>query len=157
MRNLAILADTRLEATIEMPSFRGRLRGEPPAQVFGASGLWIRSASDALLLGVRLLEPLPQLARELVEAALAAGLQVDVVELALLRHARVAEGAGEVRHAPGLVQRAERVPGDHQVAHVAEVAEQLVVVRLAVGQALLLVVPMAEERLLALGADLRLG
>ena len=38
------------------------------------------------------------------------------------------------------------------VADVAEVAEELVVVCLAVGQALALVVAVAEERLLALGA-----
>ena len=39
------------------------------------------------------------------------------------------------------------------VAHVAEVAEELVVVRLAVGQPLPLVVLVPKERLLALGAD----
>ena len=54
---------------------------------------------------------------------------------------------------PGLVESREHVPGDDGVAHVAEVPEQLVVVGLAVGQALALVVPVAKEGLLALGAD----
>ena len=54
--------------------------------------------------------------------------------------------------APGLVQRGEHVALDDLVAHVAEVSEQLVVVGLAVGEPLALVVLVAEERLLALGA-----
>lgn len=54
-------------------------------------------------------------------------------------------------HAPRFVQRREHVARDHLVAHEAQVAEQLMVVRLAVRQPLLLVVAMAQEGLLALG------
>ena len=47
--------------------------------------------------------------------------------------------------APGLAERCEDVAVDDLVADVAEVAEQLVVVGLAVGQALPLVVPEQER------------
>ena len=97
-----------------------------------------------------LLEPQPQLPRILVVALLADRLQVDLVELGLDGHLLVAGRAGEVVDAPGLAQRREDVAVDDLVADVAEVAEQLVVVGLAVGQALPLVVPVAQERFLAL-------
>ena len=54
---------------------------------------------------------------------------------------------------PGFVESREDVALDDLVADVAEVAEQLVVVGLAVGQALALVVAVAQEGFLALGAD----
>jgi hypothetical protein len=87
-----------------------------------------------------------------VIALLADWLEVDLVELCFYGHLLVARGAGKVVDAPGLVERGEHVALDDLVAHVAEVAKQLVVVRLAVGQALALVVTVTEERLLALGA-----
>lgn len=55
--------------------------------------------------------------------------------------------------APGLVQRGKHIAGNDLIAHKAEIAKQLVIVSLAVGQTTLFVVPMAEEGLLALGAD----
>ena len=54
---------------------------------------------------------------------------------------------------PGFVESREDVTLDDLVADVAKVAEQLVVVGLAVGQALALVVAVAQEGFLALGAD----
>ena len=81
------------------------------------------------------------------------GLQIDFIELALHGHLLVAGGAGEVVDAPGLVESGEDVALYDLVAHVAEVAEQLVVVSLAVRQPLPLVVPVAKEGFLALGTD----
>jgi len=80
-------------------------------------------------------------------------LQVHLVELALHRHLLVAGGAGEVVDAPGLVEGREDVALDDLVADVAQVAEQLVVVSLTVGQTFPLVVPVTKERFLTLGAD----
>jgi len=80
-------------------------------------------------------------------------LQVHLVELALDRHLLVAGGAGEVVDAPGLVEGREDVGLDDLVAAVAEVAKQLVVVSLTVGQTFPLVVPVTKERFLTLGAD----
>ncbi len=54
---------------------------------------------------------------------------------------------------PGLVERKHRLAGYDLVARVAEHAEKLLVVQLAVGQTLLLVVPRAEEGLLTASAD----
>jgi len=54
---------------------------------------------------------------------------------------------------PGLVECREDIALYDLVAHLAEVAEQLVVVSLAVRKPLPLVVPVAKERFLALGAD----
>lgn len=45
------------------------------------------------------------------------------------------------------------ITADDLIADEAQVAEQLMVVRFAVGEAAFLVVPMAQERLLALGAN----
>jgi len=80
-------------------------------------------------------------------------LEVHLVELALHRHLLVTGGAGEVVDAPGLVEGREDVALYDLVADLAEVAEQLVVVSLAVGQAFPLVVPVTQERFLTLGAD----
>ena len=80
-------------------------------------------------------------------------LQVHLIELALHRHLLVAGGAGEVVDAPGLVEGGEDVALYDLVTDVAQVAEELVVVSLAVGQTFPLVVPVTQERLLALGAD----
>jgi len=80
-------------------------------------------------------------------------LQVHLIELALHRHLLVAGGAGEVVDAPGLVEGGEDVALNDLVTHVAQVAEELVVVSLTVGQALPLVVSVAKERFLTLGAD----
>ena len=80
-------------------------------------------------------------------------LQVHLIELALHRHLLVAGGAGEVVDAPGLVEGREDVGLDDLVAAVAEVAKQLVVVSLTVGQTFPLVVPVTKERFLTLGAD----
>ena len=88
----------------------------------------------------------------LVVALLAYRLEVDLVELGLDRHLLVARRAGKVVDAPGLVESGEDVPLDDLVADVAEVAEELVVVGLAVGQSGLLEVAAAQEGLLALGA-----
>jgi hypothetical protein len=98
------------------------------------------------------LQPAPQLGRKLVVALLAHRLQVALVELGLLVHLLVADGTGEVVDAPSLVQGGENIAGDHLIADEAQIAEELVVVSLAVRQTLLLVVAMAEERLLAFGA-----
>lgn len=71
-----MLATTRLLVTMEHTSYR--------------------DSDDALIascsLCVRLLQPLLQFRRELVEASLAARLQVNVVELGLLVQFRVTEG-----------------------------------------------------------------
>ena len=66
-------------------------------------------------------------------------LQVHLVELALDRHLLVAGGAGEVVDAPGLVEGREDVALYDLVADVAQVAKQLVVVSLTVGEALVLI------------------
>lgn len=55
--------------------------------------------------------------------------------------------------APGLVERRVDIAGDQLVADVTLAAEQLKVVRFAVGQALLLVVAAAQERLFAFRAN----
>ena len=54
---------------------------------------------------------------------------------------------------PSLVKSREDVTLDDLVAHVAEVAKELVVVSLAVGKALPFVVTIAEERLLTFGTN----
>lgn len=54
-------------------------------------------------------------------------------------------------NSPGFVEGSEDISLDDLVADIAEVSKELVVVGLAVGQALPLVVPVAQERLLALG------
>merc|ERR1712045_1081152 len=84
---------------------------------------------------------------------LAHGLQINFVELALDGHLLVAGGAGEVVDAPGLVEGGEDVALYDLVTDIAEVAEQLVVVSLAVGQALPLVVTVTKERFLTLGTN----
>lgn len=55
--------------------------------------------------------------------------------------------------APGLVKRRKHVTLDHLVANITQVSKQLVVVGFAVGQPLALVVPVAQEWFLTLGAD----
>ena len=60
-----------------------------------------------------LLEPEPEVARILVVALLAHRLEVHLVELGLHRHPLVAGGAGELVHAPRLVQGREHVARDH--------------------------------------------
>ena len=80
-------------------------------------------------------------------------LQVNLVELALHRHLLVTGGAGEVVDTPGLVEGREDVALYDLVADVAQVAKQLVVVSLTVGQTFPLVVPVTQERFLTLGAD----
>lgn len=56
-------------------------------------------------------------------------------------------------HTPGLVQRSEHISGNDLIAHEAQIPEQLVVMRLAVGQAALLVMTMTQEGFLALRAN----
>lgn len=101
---------------------------------------------------VRAAQAAAQLLRQLLVAAAARGPLVVLVELAARAQRRVAHGAREVVHAPRLVQRREHISGDDLVAYVAQIAEQLVVVLLAVREALLLVVPVPVERLLAFSA-----
>ena len=55
--------------------------------------------------------------------------------------------------APGLVESREHVALDHLVADVAKVSEQLMIVSLAVCQTFSLIMTIAEERFLTLGAD----
>ena len=74
-----------------------------------------------------------------VVTLLAHGLQINFVELALDGHLLVAGGAGEVVDAPGLVEGGEDVALDDLVADVAEVAEELVVVSLTVGESLVFI------------------
>jgi len=52
---------------------------------------------------------------------------------------------------PGFIEGSENISLDHLVAHVAEVAEELVVVGLAVGKTFALVVAVTQEGLLTLG------
>jgi len=99
------------------------------------------------------LQPEPKFPGISVVTLLTDRLQVHLVELALYRHLLVAGGAGEVVDAPGLVEGGEDVALYDLVAHVAQVAEELVVVGLAVRQAFPLVVSVTQERFLALGAD----
>jgi len=100
-----------------------------------------------------LLESESQFPRVPVVTLLAHGLQINFVELALDGHLLVAGGAGEVVDAPGLVEGGEDVALDDLVTDIAEIAEELVVVSLAVGEALPLVVAVAQEGFLALGTD----
>lgn len=67
-------------------------------------------------------------------------------------HLSVAHRTGKVMDTPRLIQGREHVARNHLVAHKAQVAEQLMVVRLTIGQPAFLVVTMAQERFLALGA-----
>lgn len=83
---------------------------------------------------------------------LAHRLQIKLVELGLLTHLFGTDIAGKVVDTPRFVQRTEHVSCDHQVTCEADVAEQLMVVSLAVGQPLLLIMSSAEERLLTLRA-----
>jgi len=92
-----------------------------------------------------------QLARELVVAELTHRLQIKLEKLALLTHLPFADGACKMVDMPGFVEGMEHVARDDGVTGEADVAEQLMVVDLAVGQALLLVVARTEERLLTLG------
>jgi len=55
--------------------------------------------------------------------------------------------------APGFVKGSEHVALDNLVADIAKISKQLVIVSFAVGQPLALVVSVAQEGLLALGAD----
>lgn len=55
--------------------------------------------------------------------------------------------------APRFVQRSEHIGLNNLVANHAEVAEELMVVRLAVGQTFSLVVSIPQERFLAFSAD----
>lgn len=91
------------------------------------------------------------LGREFVVALLARGLQVQLVEFGLLVELLVAHRTGKVMHAPGLVQSGEYISPNDLVAHEAQVPEQLMIVGLAVRQALLLVMPMSQEWLLTAG------
>ncbi len=81
-----------------------------------------------------LLEAETELTWVLLVALLADGLKVHLVELGPHRHLLVAGGARKVVDAPGLVEGSEYVALDHLVAHVAEIPEHLMEVRLAVGQ-----------------------
>lgn len=110
---------------------------------------------DRLLEGVfvRNAQTAPQLVREPFVALLADRFLVVLEELGLLVELLVADRARKVMHAPGLVEGGENVPGDNLVANEAQITEQLMIVRLAVGHSALLVVPMAQEGLLALGTD----
>ena len=96
------------------------------------------------------LQPEPKFPGISVVTLLTDRLQVHLVELALHRHLLVAGGAGEVVDAPGLVEGGEDVALDDLVTDIAEIAEELVVVSLAVGEALPLVVAVAQEGFLAL-------
>lgn len=96
-------------------------------------------------------QALPQLGGQSLVALLAHWLLVVLVELGLLVHLPVAGRARKVVHTPGLVQRRKHIAGNHLVAHEAQVTKQLVVVRLTIRQTALLVVPVAQERFLALG------
>jgi len=88
-----------------------------------------------------------------IVALLTDRLQIYFIELGLDRHLLVAGGAGEVVDAPGLVESREHVALDHLVADVAKVSEQLMIVSLAVCQTFSLIMTIAEERFLTLGAD----
>lgn len=101
---------------------------------------------------VRHAQPTTQLIREPLIALFAHRLLIVLEELGLLRQLRVAHGARKMVHTPRLVQRRKHIAGNHLIAHKAQVPEQLMVVNLAVGQAALLVVAIAQERLLAFGA-----
>lgn len=110
---------------------------------------------DQLLEGVlvRNAQTTPQLVREPFVALLADRFLVVLEKLGLLVELLVADRARKVMHAPGLVEGGENVPGDDLVANEAQIAEELMIVRLAVGHSTLLVVPMAQEGFLALGTD----
>jgi len=95
----------------------------------------------------------PQVSWIPVVTLFANGFEVDLVELCLDCHFLVARGAGKVVDTPGLVEGGEDVALDDLVADVAQVAKQLVVVGLAVGQTLPLVVTVPQKRFLALGTN----
>lgn len=107
-------------------------------------GLWVDF--------VRLLQSFLQITGELLKAPLADRLKVDFKELCLLTHFLVADRACEVVDTPGFVQGSEYISTDDTVADVTKVAKQLVVVGLTVRKPLLLVVPVAQERLFTLSA-----
>ena len=99
-----------------------------------------------------LFESQPQISWISVVTLLADRLQIYFVKLCLDSHLLVAGGAGEVVDAPGLVEGSEDVALDDLVAHVAQVAEQLMIVSLTVSQTLPLVMTVAKEWFLTLGA-----
>lgn len=55
-------------------------------------------------------------------------------------------------HAPRLIQGRKHIPCNHLIADKAQVSKQLMVMRLAVGQPAFLIMPVAQEGFLALGA-----
>ena len=98
-----------------------------------------------------LFESQPQISWIFVITFLAHGLQIHLIELCLDGHLLVAGGAGKVVDTPGLVESSEHIRLDHLVTHIAQVAKQLMVVSLAVGQTLPLIMSVAQERFLTLG------
>lgn len=93
----------------------------------------------------------PQFVREPLVALLAHRFLVVLEEFGLLVELLVADRAREVVHTPCLIEGGENVTGDDLIADEAQVSKQLMIVRLAVGHATLLVVPVTKERLLTLG------
>lgn len=69
------------------------------------------------------LQPQSQVARVPVVALFANWFEVDLVEFCLDCHLLVTGGAGEVVHAPGLVQGCKHVSLNNVVADMAEVSE----------------------------------
>lgn len=100
-----------------------------------------------------LAQPTPELGRKLVVALLAHRLQIQLVELCLLIHLLVADRAGEMMHAPSLVQRGENITTNYLVADKAQISKQLMIMSFTVGQALLLIMAMSQERFLAFSAN----
>ena len=98
-----------------------------------------------------LTQPLLELRRESIVASLARWLHVELVELRLVVHLLITEGAGEAWNAPALPEGLEGLSSTRLATLEAQIAVQHVIVSLTVGESFLLVVTVAEEGLLTHG------
>lgn len=94
-----------------------------------------------------------ELTREALVALLAHRFLIILVKLGLLVHFGIANGARKVMNTPGLVQRGEYVATNDLIADEAEIAKQLMIVRLAVGQTTFFIMTVSQKWFLAFSTD----
>lgn len=101
----------------------------------------------------QLLQSFLELQGEFLVAFLADRLHVKLHKLVLESELGVAGGAGEAVDTPGLVQGRHHISFNYTVAVIANVSKQLIVVGLAVGQALAFIVAVSQERFFTLSTN----
>lgn len=94
-----------------------------------------------------------QFLREPLVAAAAGRTFVVFVELALGAKGCVAHRAREVVYAPRFVQRRENIASNNLVAHITQIAKELMIMLLAVSKSLLLIMTMPMERFFTFCTD----